>query len=157
MSEARSFLPRRKRLLSVDHEGHGVQKEVISEVRGEGVDDPLQQAHGRLPLHRLHPLARLESPRSVSLLPREGVQGEAVSTDLASVVAQDKIPRKLSDRAHRRMKMIFDRRVNTTSCDPDDWLQYARPRWHPHKHINRNLIRCGHFLDKSAGLRLTGF
>lgn len=55
---------------------------------------------------------------------------------------KDKIPRKLSDRAHRRMKMIFDRRVNTTSCEPDDWLQYARPRWHPHKHINRNLIRA---------------
>jgi len=55
---------------------------------------------------------------------------------------KDKIPRKLSDRAHRRMKMVYDRRVNTTSCNPDDWLQYARPRWHPHKQINPALIRA---------------
>ena len=54
---------------------------------------------------------------------------------------QDKIPRKLSDKAHRRMKMVYDRRVNTTICNPDDWLPYARPRWHPHKQINQNLIR----------------
>ncbi len=29
------------------------------------------------------------------------------------------------------------RRVNTTSCDPDEWLAAASPRWHPHKKINR--------------------
>jgi len=55
---------------------------------------------------------------------------------------KDKIPRKLSDKAHRRMKMVYDRRVNTTICNPDDWLPYARPRWHPHKQINQNLIRA---------------
>lgn len=54
---------------------------------------------------------------------------------------QDKIPRKLSDKAHRRMKMVFDRRVNTTICDPEEWLPWARPRWHPHKAINPALIR----------------
>ena len=54
---------------------------------------------------------------------------------------QDKVPRKLSDRARRRMKMIFDRRVNTTICDPEEWLPLARPRWHPHKQINPALMR----------------
>ena len=58
-----------------------------------------------------------------------------------SIYSQDKIPRKLSDKAHRRMKMFYDRRVNTTICDPDDWLQFARPRWHPNKQINPALIR----------------
>ena len=33
------------------------------------------------------------------------------------------------------------RRVNTTICDPDDWMEIARPRWHPHKAINPALIR----------------
>jgi len=55
---------------------------------------------------------------------------------------KEKVPRKLSDKAHRRMKMVYDRRVNTTSCDPDEWLKFARPRYHPHKQINKNLIRA---------------
>ena len=29
------------------------------------------------------------------------------------------------------------RRVNTTTCDPDEWLPNARLRWHPHRKINR--------------------
>jgi len=55
---------------------------------------------------------------------------------------KDKVPRKLSDRARRRMKMVFDRRVNTTICDPEEWLPLARPRWHPHKQINPALMRA---------------
>lgn len=55
---------------------------------------------------------------------------------------QEKIKRKLSDKAHRRMRMNFDRRVNTTSCDPDEWLPSARLRWHPHKKINKDLYRA---------------
>jgi len=46
---------------------------------------------------------------------------------------QVKVKRLLSDKAHRRMRMHFDRRVNTTSCNPDEWLDAATPRWHPHK------------------------
>jgi len=53
---------------------------------------------------------------------------------------QGKIKRKLSDRAHRRMRMVYDRKVNTTSCEPDDYLKLARTRWHPHKKINKALI-----------------
>merc|ERR1712126_160738 len=53
-----------------------------------------------------------------------------------------KVKRKLSDKAHRRMRMVFDRKVNTTTCNPDDYLQYARPRWHPHKQINPAIIRA---------------
>jgi len=55
---------------------------------------------------------------------------------------QEKVKRVLSDRAHRRMRMNFDRRVNTTSCDPDEWLPSARIRWHPHRKINRELTRA---------------
>jgi len=55
---------------------------------------------------------------------------------------QSKVKRQLSDRAHRRMKMVYDRRVNTTACDPDEWLPAARERWHPHKKINRELYRA---------------
>merc|ERR1712179_13108 len=51
-----------------------------------------------------------------------------------------KIKRKLSDKAHRRMRMVYDRKVNTTSCEPDDYLRLARTRWHPHKKINKALI-----------------
>jgi len=57
-------------------------------------------------------------------------------------VPKGKIKRKLSDRAHRRMRMYFDRKVNTTSCDPDDFLESARMRWHPHRKINRQLYRA---------------
>jgi hypothetical protein len=38
--------------------------------------------------------------------------------------------------------MVFDRRVNTTSCNPDEYLSFARERWHPHKKINKALIRA---------------
>jgi len=55
---------------------------------------------------------------------------------------KEKIKRKLSREAHRRMRMNFDRRVNTTSCDPDDWLPSARLRWHPHRKINRDLYQA---------------
>jgi len=30
--------------------------------------------------------------------------------------------------------------VNTTSCQPDDYLPFARERWHPHKALNPLLI-----------------
>jgi len=40
------------------------------------------------------------------------------------------------------MRMVFDRKVNTTSCNPDDYLGFARERWHPHKKINQALIRA---------------
>merc|ERR1739838_1269383 len=57
-------------------------------------------------------------------------------------VFKGKIKRKLSDKAHRRMRMVFDRKVNTTTCEPDDYLSFARERWHPHKKINKALIRA---------------
>lgn len=55
---------------------------------------------------------------------------------------KSKIKRKLSDRAHRRMRMNFDRKVNTTSCDPDDFLALSRERFHPHKAVNPALYRA---------------
>lgn len=36
-----------------------------------------------------------------------------------------------------KVDCMLCRRVNTTSCDPDQWLEAARPRWHPHKKINK--------------------
>merc|ERR1719173_206718 len=53
---------------------------------------------------------------------------------------EGKIKRKLSDSARRRMRMVYDRRVNTTSCKPDDFLPLARERYHPHKALNPKLI-----------------
>jgi len=53
---------------------------------------------------------------------------------------EGKIKRKLSDSARRRMRMVYDRRVNTTSCSPDDFLPLARERYHPHKALNPKLI-----------------
>jgi len=53
-----------------------------------------------------------------------------------------KIKRKLSDRAHRRMRMNFDRKVNTTSCDPNEFLALSRERYHPHKKVNTALYRA---------------
>ncbi|XP_023344759.1 uncharacterized protein LOC111713991 [Eurytemora carolleeae] len=55
---------------------------------------------------------------------------------------KNKVRRQLSNKAHKRMRMNYDRRVNTTSCNPDDWLPSARPRWHPHKKINNELYRA---------------
>jgi len=55
---------------------------------------------------------------------------------------QVKVKRRLSDKARKRMRMEYDRRVNTTSCEPDQWLKAARPRWHPHKKINKKLYRA---------------
>merc|ERR1712113_247390 len=53
---------------------------------------------------------------------------------------EGKIKRKLSDSARRRMRMVYDRRVNTTSCKLDDFLPLARERYHPHKALNPKLI-----------------
>jgi len=55
---------------------------------------------------------------------------------------KEKVRRQLSNEARKRMKMHFDRRVNTTSCDPDDWEPSAIYRWHPHKYINRSLYQA---------------
>jgi hypothetical protein len=30
--------------------------------------------------------------------------------------------------------------VNTTACDPDEFLARAKERWHPHKKINKAAI-----------------
>jgi hypothetical protein len=57
-------------------------------------------------------------------------------------VLKTKVRRKLSDRAHRRMRMEFDRKVNTTTCNPDDYLDVATERFHPHRKINTQLYRA---------------
>ena len=162
------LLPRGKCFLPVDHEDHGLWCNVTERWRKYVFDwflmIYLQQAHDCVPLYRLHNLAWMESPRGLSLFQRTRVQGwmkikiisksflYATRSPFSLVhfhnyghfkwfLCQDKIPRKLSDKAHRRMKMVFDRRVNTTICDPEEWLPWARPRWHPHKAINPALIR----------------
>jgi len=55
---------------------------------------------------------------------------------------QGKVKRKLSTKAHKRMRMVYDRKVNTTSCDPDDWISQAKQRYHPHKAINPSILRA---------------
>jgi len=55
---------------------------------------------------------------------------------------QVEVDRPLSESAQRRMRMVYDRQVNTTSCNPDEWLPHAIDRWHPHKKINRELYRA---------------
>merc|ERR1711944_8510 len=54
------------------------------------------------------------------------------------------VKRKLSTRAHRRMRMDYHRTVNTTSCNPDDFqnMEGIQERWHPHRKINRKSYRA---------------
>lgn len=53
-----------------------------------------------------------------------------------------KVKRKLSVEARRRMRIDFSRDVNTTVCEPDDFLGRSVERWHPHRKINRSSIRA---------------
>jgi len=57
---------------------------------------------------------------------------------------QKPIKRKLSTKAHRRMRMDYHRTVNTTSCNPDDFqtMKGIQERWHPHRKINRKSYRA---------------
>merc|ERR1711973_212595 len=48
-------------------------------------------------------------------------------------VLSTKIKRKLSPAAHRRMRMDYHRSVNTTVCEPEDYFEKSRERWHPHR------------------------
>jgi len=52
------------------------------------------------------------------------------------------VDRQISINARKKMRMTFDRQVNTTTCDPDEWQSSASLRWHPHKNINRSLYRA---------------
>eukprot|EP00096_Caligus_rogercresseyi_P009273 TRINITY_DN3118_c0_g1_i1.p1 TRINITY_DN3118_c0_g1~~TRINITY_DN3118_c0_g1_i1.p1 ORF type:complete len:295 (-),score=59.95 TRINITY_DN3118_c0_g1_i1:116-928(-) len=62
-----------------------------------------------------------------------GVSIFSRGTTLASPVK-----RKLSREAHEEMRMDYNRFVNTTSCDPDEYFKSKNliQRWHPHKRLN---------------------
>lgn len=57
---------------------------------------------------------------------------------------ENKIKRRLSPAAHRRMRMDYHRSVDTTSCDPEETFNREDifERWHPHRGINPKSYRA---------------
>ena len=47
-----------------------------------------------------------------------------------------------ASRAQCTIFFFITRQVNTTICEPDQYLEVAQERWHPHKKVNPEVIRA---------------